>query len=216
MAVNDVKQVVKCIEDGELCKLLRLPDELDDFSEVSIIKSIEFFIKASEKQVVSATQEVSSDAVRDGLAWAKDNSSTAFTDRRCFIVNKLLKQRFSVQFLQEAARSLPFDCVLSLIQHLHSLLALTPAVPEPQDSLPTLDQIIDWLSALLDSHVQQLKLADDAGDVVQALHAQVNLMTQWQLEAKSLLGALAELKRQAEEQQRSTKVGNYCIEVISF
>ena len=42
---NDVKQVEKCIEDGELCKLLRLPDELDDFSEVSIIKSIEFFIK---------------------------------------------------------------------------------------------------------------------------------------------------------------------------
>ena len=40
-------------------------------------------------------------------------------------------------------------------------------------------QIIDWLSALLDSHVQQLKLADDAGDVVTALHAQVNLMVRF-------------------------------------
>jgi len=216
MAVNDIQQVEKCIEDGNLSKLFQLPSELDDFSEISIIKTMEFFMKASEKQIVSATQEVSNDAVKESLSWSKNNVSTTLSDRRCYVLNAILKQRFSVQYLQEAARFLSFDNVLALIKYLHSLLIWIPALTENKTSYPSLDQIIDWLSALLDSHVQQLRLAEDAVDVILPLYDQVTAMTKWQLETRSLLGALAELNRQAKEKQRNTKVGNYCIEVITF
>ncbi|XP_005093880.1 nucleolar protein 11 isoform X2 [Aplysia californica] len=216
MAVNDLQHVEKCIEDGALSKLLQLPSTLDDFSEASLIRSMGFFLKASEKQIVLATKDLSNDAIQKNLSWTKNKSSSPFSNRRCYAINIMLKQRFSPQFLQEAARSLPFDCVLSLIKYLHTVLLWLPAVPNKNESAPSLEHIIDWLNALLDSHVQQLKLAEDATEVVQTLYEQVTLMTKWQLETKALLGALAELNRQVEEQQRNTKMGNYCIEVISF
>ena len=44
------------------------------------------------------------------------------------------------------------------------------------DILCLVFQIIDWLSALLDSHVQQLRLAEDAVDVILPLYDQVTAM----------------------------------------
>ena len=54
--------------------------------------------RASEKQIVSATQEVSNDAVKESLSWSKNNVSTALSDRRCYVLY-------------------PFPCFLLLCQH---------------------------------------------------------------------------------------------------
>ncbi|KAH9519825.1 hypothetical protein Btru_070993 [Bulinus truncatus] len=82
--------------------------------------------------------------------------------------------------------------------------------------LSSLEQIIDWLNVLVDSHFQQFRLADDAADAVNSLYEQVLVIACCQLESLSLQGSLAELNRLFEEKQKNLKMGVYCILVISF
>ncbi|CAL1527393.1 unnamed protein product [Lymnaea stagnalis] len=216
MAVNDRQAVESCIEKGDLCKLLRLPEVLDDFSEASIIKSIEWLLKVDEKHIEKASKNVQYNDISKGVPWLGEDVDAPFTDKKCYALNVMLGQKFSPQFLQEEARSMSFDSVLILIKYLQFLLTWLPSVEEQSQCLPTLEQIIDWLDALVDGHFQQLKLAEDANSILESLHQQVTVMANWQLESKTLQGTLSELNRRFEEQQKNMKMGDYCIEVISF
>ncbi|KAK3796469.1 hypothetical protein RRG08_009246 [Elysia crispata] len=204
--------VAECIEDGDVDRLLRLPQALDDFPEASIVKSVEYLIKCEEDKIDALNVDLA-----QSTPWKKEDVDSPLSIKKCYALNLMLSQKFSPQFLQEAARAMSFDCVLIMAKYLHFLLSWSPPVPEENPSLPPLEQVIDWLNALVDSHFQQLKLAEDAKDIISSLQDQVTLMTQWQSESKTLLGTLAEVSRQFEEQQRSNKkMGDYCIEVISF
>uniref|UniRef100_A0A0B7A1V3 Nucleolar protein 11 C-terminal domain-containing protein n=1 Tax=Arion vulgaris TaxID=1028688 RepID=A0A0B7A1V3_9EUPU len=216
MAVNDRRIVEDCIEKGNISKLLHLPEVLDDFSEASIVKSIEYFLKLDADKLTLATEDLPQTDVIKGVPWVQEGVESPFSDRKCYVLNVMLCQRFSPQFLQEEARLMSFDCVLSLTKYLHFLLSWTPTVPDPDRCVPSLEQIVDWLNALLDGHFQQLKLAEDASSIIESLQKQVDLMTKGQMEFKTLQGTLCELNRQFEKQQRNTKVGDYCIEVIVF
>ncbi|RUS89707.1 hypothetical protein EGW08_002525 [Elysia chlorotica] len=209
--------VAECIEDGDLHRLLRLPETLDDFPETSIVKSVEYIIKCKEDKIEGAVSDVSKSDLMQSTPWTKEDTDSPLSVNKCYALNVMLSQKFSPQFLQEAARAMSFDSALIIAKYLHFLLSWSPPVPEENPSLPPLEQVIDWLNAIVDSHFQQLKLAEDARDIIISLQEQITLMTQWQSESKALLGTLAEVSRQFEEQQRSNKkMGDYCIEVISF
>ncbi|BFZ03103.1 hypothetical protein BsWGS_06142 [Bradybaena similaris] len=218
MAVNDRQIVEKCIEDGDIKRLLQLPETLDDFSEASIIKCVEYFLKSSDETLETATKHVSDSDISKSVPWVKNNMQAPFSDRRCYILNAMLSQRFSPEFLQEEAKLMPFDCVLGLAKYFNFLLTWMPVVPDSDILVPSLEQIIEWLTALIDGHFQQLKLADDAIPIVDALLEQVSVMTRWQTESLTLQGTLSELNRlfEKQQQQRNTKVGDYCIEIITF
>ncbi|GFR74325.1 nucleolar protein 11-like [Elysia marginata] len=215
---SSIKQLVsECIDDGNLHKLLRLPNTLDDFPEACIIQSVEYIIKCEEDRIEKALSDVSETELAQSTPWRKEDIESPHSAKKCFALNMMLSQKFSPQFLQEAARGMSFDCVLIITKYLQFLLSWSPPVPEENPCLPPLEQVIDWLNALVDSHFQQLKLAEDARELIGSLQEKITVMTQWQSESKALLGTLAEVRRQFEEQQRSNqKMGDYCIEVISF
>ncbi|CAG5115655.1 unnamed protein product [Candidula unifasciata] len=218
MAVNDRQIVDKFIEDGDFERLLQLPETLDDFTESSIVKCVVYFLKSSDEVLEAATKHVPETEISTHVPWVKESMQSPFTDKRCYVLNVMLCQKFSPHFLQEEARLMPFDCVLSLAKYFHFLLSWVPTDPDCDSHVPSLEQIIDWLNALLDGHFQQLKLAEDSTAVIESLQEQVTLMTKWQIESKALQGTLLELNRlfEKQQQQRSTKMGDYCIEVISF
>ncbi|XP_059165875.1 nucleolar protein 11-like [Physella acuta] len=215
MSVNDKQAVECCIQDGDLSKLLRLPQNLDDFSEACIIKSVDWILQLNEQQIEEGTKDLQEADIEAGVPWAQHSVKSPFTNRKCFILNGMMSRKFSPQFLQEEVRAMSFDSVLILIQYLQFLL-MWSSVQEDDQPIPSLEQVIHWLNALIDSHFQQLKLAEDADEVIVSLHQQITHMAHWQQECKALQGMLAELNRKFEEQQKSTKIGDYCIEVISF
>merc|ERR550534_1072456 len=122
-----------------------MPSELDDFSEVCAIRLIRFLLTASEKQIVSCTKNISSDDIKKNiLPLTQNDIQTSLSDRRCYALNTILKQKCSFQFLQESARSLSFECVLTLLQYLHALLKSVPTMEVENASYPSLEQVIDW------------------------------------------------------------------------
>ncbi|KAI8794914.1 nucleolar protein 11 [Biomphalaria glabrata] len=216
MAVNDKAIVERCIEEQDLSRLLKLPDVLDDFSEASLVKSLQWILRVDEKLIDDATKEITSAEIKKRLSWSDENTEAPFSDRKCYVINLMLCQKFTPQFLQEEARSLSFDAVLTLTKYIQFLLCWLPVLEKPNRFVPSYEQIIDWLNVFVDSHFQQLKLSEDAAAVVNSLYDQVVVMAKWQLDSRMLYGTLAELNRQFEEKQRNVKMGDYCIEVISF
>ncbi|GFN78307.1 nucleolar protein 11-like [Plakobranchus ocellatus] len=170
-----------------------------------------------ENEIERATEHMSDSDLLQSRPWTKEGIEPPLSPRKCFALNLMLSQRFSSQFLQEEARGLSFDSVLTIAKYLHFLLSWSPPVPEENTSLPPLELVIEWLNVLLDSHFQQIRLAEDAKDIISSLEEKVAHMTKWQSESKALLGTLAEVSRQFEERQKNNnKMGDYCIEVVSF
>jgi hypothetical protein len=201
----------------QLCSTLAARDDVDalltclrcinDIPEAAIVTCISCFLSADELKLSAvAVNDCDFDVV------VIDDLAPVFNQHRAYCINRVLALPYNDVFLLEFLHQLNYTQVLNLIRHLEYLLYTTSAAEPSSLGQPSLLQVMDWLSLLIDAHYPQMVLSPDT----QQLHDRLQAALQLQREDVELM---SEIDKHLLHIMKGTKiveetVGSYCIKML--
>ncbi|XP_069511130.1 nucleolar protein 11 [Ambystoma mexicanum] len=136
--------------------------------------------------------------------------------KRAALLNAVLITKYSETFLLPHLKDLSAQQVMLLLQYLHYLYLKCSEIVGttlPGVNAPNMNQIIDWMSLLLDAHFTVVVMLPEAKGLLANLHKFVRSQVKLYSELNKIEGSLLELqkmKRQKEDR------GLYSIEILEF
>jgi hypothetical protein len=179
---------------GALRQLLKTAD---DIPEASLVRILQFIVSETPRadlvQLLQRPAKPDTSSKKDKKQSKKQTAMSATSEKQSgraleYFINLLLVQPHNAIFMQQFVKDLSADeiqavlsCLVEWLQRYTEKLAVAPPTLSLKDygAVPSLAQVVGWLSLLVDSHLTQLILMD-----------------QWQpqlLTAKRLLNAQVEL-----------------------
>ncbi|XP_041077775.1 nucleolar protein 11-like isoform X1 [Polyodon spathula] len=154
----------------------------------------------------------------------KLNQSSSWTDvsltcpvglKKSALLNEILRSSYSESFLLPHLKDLSSQQVILFLQYLQYLYVRSSGdvyTQLPGLRAPTVTQIMDWVSLLLDAHFTVLVMAPEAKGLLTQLHRFVRSQVRLYSELGKIQGTLQELSKINKEQE----IGLYSIEVIKL
>ncbi|CAH2291940.1 nucleolar 11 [Pelobates cultripes] len=136
--------------------------------------------------------------------------------KRAVLLNSILTYPYSETFLLPHLKSLSASQVVLFLRYLHYLYVkcggdLTINLPEKQ--MPSTNQIMDWMSVVLDAHFTVVVMLPEAKKMLQKLHKFVRTQMKLYSELNKVEGCLSELHRMKHQVKDCDR---YSIEVLEL
>ncbi|KAK3575100.1 hypothetical protein QTP86_020699 [Hemibagrus guttatus] len=131
------------------------------------------------------------------------------------LLNEILQTAYSDSLLLPHLKDLSVSQVILLLQYLRFLYLKYSHDAHDQIRtlrMPAINQILDWVSLLLDAHFTVLVLAPEAKSLLSGLHKFVRSQVKLYSELGKIEGSLKALK----QSKQSQELGQYSIEVIEL
>lgn len=199
----------------ELCQALTAHEEINallqcltciqDIPESAVLTCLECFLTADEGRF--------SDVCIPATPQPDDRRQiNVFSHQRAYCINVVLTLPYNDVFLLEALRQLKYRQVVELLQYLEQLLCTVSVIESADSSSPSVTQVIDWMSLLIDAHYVQMALSSDTPD----LHARLQTAVQTQQACVDVMNDTAEWLSCILKGKKTTEpdVGFYCITVL--
>ncbi|XP_013417613.1 nucleolar protein 11 [Lingula anatina] len=213
--VSTLISVVVSHED--LSVLLDCHNHLTDIPEPAIVQCLKFYLKQEEATFSRCTKQLQQLGSSSLIENNRSNLEPPFGSEKAAFINLILTSVYNDVFILDSLRAIDFDQVLLLMKYLfYQLSSLSAALATHKSGSrwqPSLMQVVDWLSLLLDAHCQQLILSPDARTLLADLHQVVESQVQFYDELVSLEAILSQLKQKCGLPKKQC-VGLYSIEVL--
>ncbi|XP_067914594.1 nucleolar protein 11-like isoform X2 [Heterodontus francisci] len=135
--------------------------------------------------------------------------------KRAALLNEILLSSYSETFLLPHLKDLSVPQVVLFLQYMQYLYMKhceTVNIKLPGKRIPTVSQVLDWISLLLDAHFTVLVMATEARGLVTHLHKFIRSQVKFYSQLNKIEGSLQNL-RQLKPQKSD---GLYSIEVIKI
>ncbi|XP_078385136.1 nucleolar protein 11-like isoform X2 [Cetorhinus maximus] len=135
--------------------------------------------------------------------------------KRAALLNEVLLSSYSEAFLLPHLKDLSVPQVVLFLQYVQYLYAKhceTVNIKLPGKRIPTVSQVLDWLSLLLDAHFMVLVMATEARELITHLHKFIRSQVKFYSQLSKIEGSLQNLRRLKPQ----TSDGLYSIEVIKI
>uniref|UniRef100_A0A1B8Y2A4 Nucleolar protein 11 C-terminal domain-containing protein n=1 Tax=Xenopus tropicalis TaxID=8364 RepID=A0A1B8Y2A4_XENTR len=137
--------------------------------------------------------------------------------RRAVLVNSVLMSPYSESFLLPHLKDLSGEQVMFLLRYLQYLYLkcignVTGNLPGKH--VPTVSQVVDWMSLLLDAHFATVVMLSDAKALLNKIQKIVKSQLKFYSELNKIEGCLAELKEP--KCPSVSPPGRYSIEVLQL
>ncbi|XP_038632949.1 nucleolar protein 11-like isoform X1 [Scyliorhinus canicula] len=135
--------------------------------------------------------------------------------KRAVLLNEILLSSYSETFLLPHLKDLSVPQVvlfLRYLEYLYTKQCETVRVELPGKRSPTVNQVLDWISLLLDAHFMVLVMATEARELITHLHKFIRSQVKFYSQLSKIEGSLQNL-RQLKPQKSD---GLYSIEVIKI
>ncbi|XP_058848257.1 nucleolar protein 11 [Acipenser ruthenus] len=135
--------------------------------------------------------------------------------KKSALLNEIIRSSYSESFLLPHLKDLSAQQVILFLQYLQYLYVRSSGdvyTQLPGLRAPTMTQIMDWVSLLLDAHFAVLVMAPEAKELLAQLHRFVRSQVRLYSELGKIQGTLQELGKIKKEQE----IGLYSIEVIEL
>ncbi|XP_053563927.1 nucleolar protein 11 isoform X2 [Bombina bombina] len=137
------------------------------------------------------------------------------TVKRAALLNSVLTSAYSETFLLPHLKDLSAEQVILLLRYLHCLYVKCNenlTVDLPGKDAPSVTQIMDWMSLLLDAHFTVVVMLPEAKKLLRSLQKFVRSQVKFYSELNNIEGSLTELQKLNNKQDR----GQYSIEVLEL
>ncbi|XP_030839757.1 nucleolar protein 11-like isoform X2 [Strongylocentrotus purpuratus] len=193
----------------EVSLLLDCLQCMRDVPELILMQCLQVFLSIDEDKLPSSRQTTETEH--------SDVHEVMSPVRRTY-VDEVLCKPFTDAFLLDAVKHLPFKEVTSLLRYLHFLLTASSPGGDDSSSLVSMDNVVDWIGAMLDAHFAQLVLLPEARPLLTHLQNAVKDQVQFSSElnvVRNLLhhthGARSHIKATPSNAAKS-----YSIEVLKM
>ncbi|KAL6110268.1 nol11 [Pungitius sinensis] len=170
----------------------------------------------------SPADEDRSDLAEGATTAQQDNEKAPTAEQMCpvglhkaVLLNEVLQTAYFDSFLLPHLKDLSAQDVVLFLQYLQFLYLKfsQDAFPQTQGlRSPSLTQIMDWVSLLLDAHFTVLVMTPEAKALLLTLHRFVKSQVRFVSELGKIEGSLKELDKMASKRD----VGQYSIEIIEL
>ncbi|XP_072414963.1 nucleolar protein 11-like [Chiloscyllium punctatum] len=135
--------------------------------------------------------------------------------KRAALLNEILLSRYSESFLLPLLKDLSVPQVMLFLQYIQYLYAKhceTVNIKLPGTRIPTVNQVLDWISLLLDAHFTMLVMATEAHELITHLHKFIRSQVRFYSQLSKIEGSLQNLHLLKSQKND----GLYSIEVIEI
>ncbi|XP_048411465.1 nucleolar protein 11-like [Stegostoma tigrinum] len=135
--------------------------------------------------------------------------------KRAALLNEILLSSYSESFLLPFLKDLSVPQVMLFLQYMQYLYAKhceTVNAKLPGSRIPTVNQVLDWISLLLDAHFTVLVMAKEAHELITHLHKFIRSQVKFYSQLSKIEGSLQNLHQLKPKKND----GLYSIEVIEI
>ncbi|KAM4691700.1 nucleolar protein 11 [Rhinophrynus dorsalis] len=136
--------------------------------------------------------------------------------KRATLLNSVLTSLYSETFLLPHLKDLSSAQVILFLRYLHFLYVKSShnvTVNLPGKDVPSISQIMDWMSLVLDAHFTVMVLLPEAKKLLYKLHKFVRTQMRFYSELNKIEGSLSELQ---ESRRQNRDYGRYSIEILEL
>ncbi|XP_019614763.1 PREDICTED: nucleolar protein 11-like [Branchiostoma belcheri] len=160
-----------------------------DIPEASLVARVQYLLGLDDSLLEPASADVPMETAE------QDIPTCPLSAAKAALLDQVLCRSYSGLFLQDSLAELQFSQVMMFLRYLHYKLTSAPAPSQGnQGKVVSVDQVVDWLCALVDAHFTQLVLTPESRDVLLGLHEVVRQRLQFYQGLNDLDALLAQLK----------------------
>ncbi|KAE8577380.1 hypothetical protein XENTR_v10004558 [Xenopus tropicalis] len=162
-------------------------------------------------------EESSDELIEESLPQTGQRATCPMSIRRAVLVNSVLMSPYSESFLLPHLKDLSGEQVMFLLrylQYLHLKCIGNVTGNLPGKHVPTVSQVVDWMSLLLDAHFATVVMLSDAKALLNKIQKIVKSQLKFYSELNKIEGCLAELKEP--KCPSVSPPGRYSIEVLQL
>ncbi|XP_078610309.1 nucleolar protein 11-like isoform X1 [Branchiostoma floridae x Branchiostoma japonicum] len=160
-----------------------------ELPEASLVARVRHLLGLDDSLLEAESAEVPMETAE------QDVPACPLSAAKAALLDQVLCHSYSGLFLQDSLTELQFTQVMVFLRYLQYKLTSAPAPSQGQQgSVLSVDQVVDWLCALVDAHFTQLVLTPESRDVLLGLHEVVRQRLQFYQGLNDLDALLAQLK----------------------
>ncbi|CAH1272929.1 NOL11 [Branchiostoma lanceolatum] len=160
-----------------------------EIPEASLVARVRYLLGLDESLLEAESADVPMEMAE------QDVPACPLSAAKAALLDQVLYRSYSGPFLQDSLAELQFTQVMVFLRYLHYKLTSAPAPSQGHEGrVVSVDQVVDWLCALVDAHFTQLVLTPESRDVLLGLREVVRQRLQFYQGLNDLDALLAQLK----------------------